>query len=143
MSSIIIHMYTCQHLEVRNQDTFIIALTPHSHSTPCRCRPCKASHQTPLTHWTLKTWEEEDRRSKQINFLISFIKINHAQSAIRTGIYKLVYVQFGSIKEVSFQFAEKKPGKILNIYILNSTSKNRNTYWLKFLKIGTSNFWTF
>ena len=50
--------------------------------------------------------------------------INCAQSAFHTEIHELVYKQFRSIKEFSFQFEEKRAGKIL-IYILNATVKTK------------------
>ena len=51
-----------------------------------------------------------------------------------------LYICFRSIKYISSQFAEKRPGKILIYDVFKYYFKNMNIYRLKFYKIGASRF---
>ena len=110
-------LHTCQHLEIRNQDTFIIALS--SPPPPPPPRLTKASHQTPPCGFIGCRGRG---RSKQINCAL--------RSPPKSTSYSYTYL-FGSIMEISSQFAENRPGKIL-ISVLNQTLKTEMFYQLKF-----------
>ena len=90
--------HTCQHLEIRNQDTFIIAPPPPSP----HCRPkLPSNHEGSL--------DAENLGKK---------KIEAPKSTSHS------YVQFGSIKKISSFFLKKRTGKIPT-FVLNITLKQQ------------------
>ena len=86
-------LHICQHLEIRNRDTFLIAITPPPPLLPSN--PAGSLDAVSLIDCVLHSTLKSTTQS---------------------------YVRFRSIKYISSQFAEKRPGKIL-IYALKITLK--------------------
>ena len=90
-NTVYIQLHSSQHLEIRNQDTFISALAPPP--------PQKKKAHLMQAHWMLKTWGRG--RLKQIDCVL------HSAPKIHKSFIYMVQID----KDDSSQFAEKLPGK--------------------------------
>ena len=101
--------HTCQHLEIRNQDTFIIADLPPSPPLP-RCRPNILATAT------------EKGRSKQINHALH----STPKSKSHSYIIRMVWIDKGNLS-----ICRKKTWKNTDLcFTYYSVIKNRNIYKL-------------